>query len=260
MKEKVTGTVEKLDENTNKTWAKMMKTIKEESKGGMENAKEQFRFHGQQIVKGWERLKGDAKEKFGGMKKNISDKMEETGTAIRDKWDAVMEFFGGIDLSGTGRDMIQGLIGGIKSKAGDLVNAAKGVVNDAIQGAKNLLGISSPSRVFMKFGRNIDEGLIVGIDSLVSKVARASRKMVDAAMPGALAMPDIPMGSFYRGAPSCRVTDTDIDYDSLGAIASGGTTFNGPIYVTIPAKDIKEMQDVTDFFDRLSQAARAGAT
>lgn len=642
MKEKVTGTVEKLDENTNKTWAKMMKTIKEESKGGMENAKEQFRFHGQQIVKGWERLKGDAKEKFGGMKKNISDKMEETGTAIRDKWDAVMEFFGGIDLSGTGRDMIQGLIGGIKSKAGDLVNAAKGVVNDAIQGAKNLLGISSPSRVFlefgkqtgegyalglkyhekaiklqaekiakiaitstedtvrlsewqltnmnritkekygerydatkkyldkarnleevtardeiaiwqyaldnfrftaeerqrvaielrdakqkvygdmkaacekyasdvqainqklaeekkklteqriaeekrlteeyekavdarakslysfaglfdelkdkekvtgqqllkslkgqvvafadwtadiqelasrgidkgllqeiqemgpkaaaevkallsltqaelkeyeglwaeknrlareqatkeleglkqatdaqirgirkdtakqidelnaktaeqlealtqewqskmqeisqgtkanfeilnkdmpdigrelitglieglsstegalyekaaqiantvvdtvknalqicspsrvfMKFGRNIDEGLIAGIDSLVSKVARASRKMVDAAMPGALAMPDIPMGSFYRGAPSCRVTDTDIDYDSLGAIASGGTTFNGPIYVTIPAKDIKEMQDVTDFFDRLSQAARAGAT
>jgi hypothetical protein len=159
-----------------------------------------------------------------------------------------------------GRELITGLIEGLSSTEGALYEKAAQIANTVVDTVKNALQICSPSRVFIGFGRNIDEGLIVGIDSLVSKVARASRKMVDAAMPGALAMPDIPMGSFYRGAPSCRVTDTDIDYDSLGAIASGGTTFNGPIYVTIPAKDIKEMQDVTDFFDRLSQAARAGAT
>lgn len=35
-----------------------------------------------------------------------------------------------------------------------------------------------------------------------------------------------------------------------------GTTY-GNIYVTIPAKDLKEMQDVSDFFARINQTARA---
>lgn len=43
----------------------------------------------------------------------------------------------------TGRAIIQGLIGGIRSMAGEAANAAKGVANDAIQGAKNVLGIHS---------------------------------------------------------------------------------------------------------------------
>lgn len=60
-------------------------------------------------------------------------------------------------------------------------------------------------------------------------------------------------------APSRWVTDTDIDYDRLGAAAGGSqsTVFSGPIYVTIPTSDLREMQDVTDFFDRLNQTARA---
>ncbi|HZK00131.1 MAG TPA: hypothetical protein VFC79_08990, partial [Tissierellaceae bacterium] len=32
----------------------------------------------------------------------------------------------------------------------------------------------------------------------------------------------------------------------------------GDIYVTIPAKDIKEMKDVTDFFNKIGQVAKAG--
>ena len=79
-----------------------------------------------------------------------------------------------ISLVQVGRDMIQGLINGIGEKAHALVEKAKGVVNDAIQAAKNLLKINSPSKVFMSFGRSIDEGLIVGMDQMAGQVVKTT--------------------------------------------------------------------------------------
>ena len=72
--------------------------------------------------------------------------------------DAVGEF------AKIGKNMMEGMIGGIKSKAKDLADAAKGVIDDALNKAKGLLGIDSPSKVFAEIGRNIVEGLIVGIE------------------------------------------------------------------------------------------------
>ena len=51
-----------------------------------------------------------------------------------------------------GERMMEGLGNGIKNAASKVVDKAKGVVNDAIDGAKKLLGIKSPSRVFKKIG------------------------------------------------------------------------------------------------------------
>lgn len=92
-----------------------------------------------------------------------------------------MDFFGGIDLFSIGTDIIQGLIDGIKSMAGNVVNAAKGVVDGAIQGAKNLLGINSPSRVFKGFGINTFEGYINGARRMRNKVANISTNMASVA-------------------------------------------------------------------------------
>ena len=39
--------------------------------------------------------------------------------------------------------------------------------------------------------------------------------------------------------------------------ASEAVTFTGPVNVTIPAGDLKEMQDIKDFFSRITQTARA---
>lgn len=66
--------------------------------------------------------------------------------------------------------------------AGALVDKAKGVVNGAIEGAKNLLGINSPSKVFQQFGLWTGEGFIKGMDAMTDKVARSSRLMTSAAM------------------------------------------------------------------------------
>lgn len=44
----------------------------------------------------------------------------------------------------------------------------------------------------------------------------------------------------------------------LARISAQGTTFTGPMYVTIPAKDLAEMRSVQDFFNTFQQVARAG--
>lgn len=82
----------------------------------------------------------------------------------------------------TGKSMVEGLVSGIKEKASDLIKAAKGVVDDAIQAAKNLLKINSPSKVFASMGRSIDEGLIVGMQSDAGLVVRATEDVGNSAI------------------------------------------------------------------------------
>jgi tape measure domain-containing protein len=84
------------------------------------------------------------------------------------------------DAVAMGRNIIEGLINGVKSMASMAVSAVKGVVNDAVQAAKNLLGIHSPSRVFMEFGQYVDEGLAIGIDQNKDKPVSAADKMAKA--------------------------------------------------------------------------------
>jgi hypothetical protein len=64
----------------------------------------------------------------------------------------------------SGKDIIRGLMQGIRDMAGDLVATIKSYVIDKIPGpVKKALGISSPSKVFEGIGRNVVEGLIVGV-------------------------------------------------------------------------------------------------
>ncbi|MCG7412693.1 phage tail tape measure protein [Moraxella nonliquefaciens] len=63
-----------------------------------------------------------------------------------------------------GVNIIQGLIGGIKSMAGAVTSAISSVVGNVAGRAKSMLGINSPSRVFRQFGSWVSEGLAIGID------------------------------------------------------------------------------------------------
>jgi len=81
----------------------------------------------------------------------------------------------------TGKDLIQGLINGIKNMAGDLVSAIASSVTDKIPGfIKDKLGIHSPSIVLTKLGVNIMEGLVRGIDSHRQRLTSVLSKVVGA--------------------------------------------------------------------------------
>lgn len=113
-----------------------------------------------------------------------------------------------------GADLIRGLINGIKSMAGAAVNAAKSVVGDAIAGAKNLLGINSPSRVFRSFGEYTMQGLEIGINRMANRAVGAvtdvARDMTNSFAPDLTTTADIDgqIGNFNRELRS--TVDADI--------------------------------------------------
>ncbi|MEZ7173583.1 hypothetical protein [Sporosarcina sp. OR05] len=117
---------------------------------------------------------------FKGMWQVIKDQMDNVKDTIKNIWDSVMKFFNGIDLYQIGTDIIQGLINGVKAMATKVVDSVKGVVDGAIDGAKKLLGIKSPSRVFMQIGDDTGQGLINGIGSKVKAVSEAGKKLAGA--------------------------------------------------------------------------------
>lgn len=87
-------------------------------------------------------------------------------------------------LYSAGRDLIQGMINGVKSMAGSIANAAKSVVSGAVDGAKSILGINSPSKLFDQFGRWVGEGFVNGMDKMGKSVAAAGRGIADSAISG----------------------------------------------------------------------------
>ena len=95
-------------------------------------------------------------------------------------------------VASIGSDIITGIVNGVTGAADKLVNAVKDAVGNAIDGAKNLLGIHSPSRVFREIGQYTMQGAALGVDDdadLLSKSTdNAMRGMVstarDIAVPG----------------------------------------------------------------------------
>lgn len=95
-------------------------------------------------------------------------------------------------VTSIGSDIIRGMVNGVTSAASGLIDSVKGAVGDAIDAAKNLLGIHSPSRVFRKIGQYTMQGAALGVDDdadvLLRSTDNAMRGMIstaqDIAMPG----------------------------------------------------------------------------
>ena len=118
--------------------------------------------------------------------------------AIYANWDKIKAAFsqgvafitglGGRMLS-IGKDLVLGLARGIAGAHVAVLNALKKVVMGGIAKAKNLLGIKSPSRVFMQIGAYTGEGMAVGLDRQRRRVAGAAGKLAAGAVAaGSMAM------------------------------------------------------------------------
>lgn len=134
----------------------------------------------------------------------------------------------GNKLYNVGKDILQGLINGVKAMAGRVVDSVKGVIDGAIGGAKRLLGIASPSKVFKQFGLDTGAGFVAGLTGQASAVSRAGRQLVGAAVPTNLPTIDI---TARRGA---------LDPDSPPGIQ---ITVNGALDPDAVARQIVEVLD-----------------
>lgn len=79
---------------------------------------------------------------------------------LQNIWNEITSF----DLIGAGADLIQGLIDGIASMGEAVLDTIGGIVGGAIDWAKGLLGIGSPSKLFRRFGDWTMQGLALGIE------------------------------------------------------------------------------------------------
>lgn len=106
-------------------------------------------------------------------------------------WNGLLSFFQGLPgqigsifgnaaswLVGAGKNIIQGLINGITQSVSGAVRAVKDAVGGIIDGAKGLLGISSPSTVFRAIGWDTGRGLEIGLRESEASAMSAMRSLV----------------------------------------------------------------------------------
>lgn len=164
---------------------------------------------------------------------NATSAASQFGSKLRSGLDAIPGTLGNI-----GSNIVQGLVNGVTGAAGKLVDAVKGAVGDAIEGAKKLLGIKSPSRVFRKIGQYVMQGAALGVDDdadlLLRSTDDAMRGMISTAQ-DATYTPDV--GSVAATASVVEWLDAN-----LGDIIASYTPYIG-------------MRD----FDRLARKAVAHA-
>lgn len=117
---------------------------------------------------GWTAAKNLTKSAWDGIKSAVSNAVSgliSTVKGIPGKIKSGLGNVAGILLQ-AGKDVVQGLINGIISMGGSLMSAITNLIKDKLPGpVKKVLGIKSPSRVFMKIGRQTMQGLLVGLQT-----------------------------------------------------------------------------------------------
>jgi len=81
--------------------------------------------------------------------------------------------------------IVDGMTLGLASKAKSVVDKAKGIASGALNGAKKILGVFSPSRAFHEVGKQSAIGFALGIDDYAKLSEAASKKMANDALQGA---------------------------------------------------------------------------
>ena len=96
-------------------------------------------------------------------------------------------------VASIGGQIVSGIANGISGTAGAVVSALGGVVNQAVEHAKSMLGIHSPSRVMRDLiGKNIARGVAVGIEDETATAVSAVRAMSAQVMEAGNASMEIP--------------------------------------------------------------------
>ena len=92
--------------------------------------------------------------------------------------DTIKNSMKNVDWAELGKNIIRGIINGIKALASEVAGALKDVVNQGLQAAKEALGIASPSKVFRdEVGKWIPAGVAVGIQANTQDVTGAIEDM-----------------------------------------------------------------------------------
>ncbi|MEH7246459.1 phage tail tape measure protein [Neobacillus niacini] len=114
---------------------------------------------------------------------DVKGAMETVKNTFSTIWENIKKIFGDIDLASIGKNIVEGLVNGIKSMASAVGKAVSGIASAIPAKIKSFLGIHSPSRVLLELGEFTGEGFANGIESMVRKVQGVTADMANAALP-----------------------------------------------------------------------------
>jgi tape measure domain-containing protein len=114
---------------------------------------------------------------WNGIKSIFSGGIGNVISSVKTMASNILSKFRGINLFTIGKQIIQGLISGIKNMGPNLAGTLGALVNSAITFTKRKLDVRSPSRVFMQIGEYVGEGLAIGVDKSNSMVKKSMTKL-----------------------------------------------------------------------------------
>lgn len=138
----------------------------------------------------WNGIKTNAIQIWENIKSAVVAKANELRASVVSTVQSAVDFIKGLPSQALnwGKDIINGLIQGIRDMAGKAIEAITGVVNGIINAAKNLLKSDSPSKLFHQIGSDIGLGLSQGMEAAKDMVAGASISMTGASATGVAPM------------------------------------------------------------------------
>ena len=136
--------------------------------------------------------------------------------------DAVKGFFTAADWAGVGDAIMQGVAGGITSGLSWITDAATGAAQSALDAAKGLLGISSPSKVAAsEVGEPFSQGVGVGAVDAMPRVADRIQSALQGLMSD-LAVPQPTMAGIGSGGITLNVyLQGSATYEDGRAVGAG---------------------------------------
>ena len=112
----------------------------------------------------------------------LPEKLSSIKVSFVNKFNQIKKFLSGFSLFKIGKDIIQGLINGIKKLLGKPVQMIKNMARNITKGIKGILNMGSPSKVFAGIGENMVEGLMQGLAATEKKL----QMQVDATIKGSI--------------------------------------------------------------------------
>ena len=113
----------------------------------------------------------------------LPEKLSSIKDSFLDKFKQIKEFLSKFSLYNIGKNIIQGLIDGIKKLLGKPVEMIKDMASNITKGIKGILGIKSPSKVFCGIGKNMAKGLMQGLAATEGKLQMQVDTMVKGMIP-----------------------------------------------------------------------------
>lgn len=168
----------------------------------------------------------------------------------------------GSKLVSAGKSLIEGLVSGIKQMASKVANAAKDVVQGAIDKAKSVLKINSPSKVFIGIGSSVNEGFVKGLDKYANTSAKAGGRLAQTVI-DSVKNPLSKMGDLIDGGidanpvitPVMDLTNVQNGSKMIGNMLSNvsgvGVTANGAGAISRTIGNIQNGNDNSDIVDAL---------